>query len=80
MAVKGVEEYLQKIVEDLENSDYSNDKAHLELITDIAQLLRDASLYKFHDFHKDSADAPKMELHQRLLALDHKMQNGDYDN
>ena len=32
------------------------------------------------ELDKDSADAPKMELHRRLLELDAKMQNGDYDN
>ena len=44
------------------------------------RILKDAVDYKFHDFHKDSADAPKMELHRRLLELDAKMQNGEYDN
>lgn len=75
-----IEKYLKELVEELENRDYSKDPNHWHLLADIINLLKDASAYKFHDFHKDSADAPKMELHQRLLELDAKMQNGDYDN
>lgn len=74
------EEYLTKLIEELENKDYSKDPKHWMLLADIIALLKDAADYKFHDFHKDSADAPKMELHKRLLDLDAKMQNGDYDN
>ena len=75
-----MEEYLNKLIKELENKDYSKDPAHWTLLVDIINLLKDAAAYKFHDFHKDSADAPKMELHRRLLELDQKMQNGDYDN
>lgn len=75
-----VDEYLKQFIEQLENKDYSDDPAHLKLIQDLAELLKEAVDYKFHDFHKNSADAPKMYLHQRLLGLDKKMQEGEYDN
>lgn len=75
-----IEKYLEKFIEEIENKDYSKDPAHWALLADILKLLKAAQAYKFHDFHKDSADAPKMELHRRILELDAKMQNGDYDN
>lgn len=75
-----MEEYFKKLIEEIESRDYSKDPNHWALLSDITNLLKDAIAYKFHDFHKDSADAPKMELHRRLLELDAKMQNGDYDN
>lgn len=80
MKNKNIEEYLEKFIEEIENKDYSKDPKHWALLVDLIALLKDAAAYRFHDFHKDSADAPKMELHQRLLELDAKMQNGDYDN
>lgn len=75
-----IEKYLKELVQEIENRDYSKDPNHWALLSDIVNLLKDAAAYKFHDFHKDSADAPKMELHRRLLELDTKMQDGDYDN
>lgn len=75
-----IEKYLKELVEEIENRDYSKDPNHWQLLVDIIALLKDAGAYKFHDYHKDSADAPKMELHRRLLELDAKMQSGDYDN
>lgn len=74
------EEYLKKLIEEIENKDYSKDPSHWALLVDIINLLQDANAYKFHDFHKNSFDLPKMELHKRLLGLDAKMQNGEYDN
>lgn len=73
-------EYLQRLVKDLENKDYTSDPKHLVLIMDLMALLQEALDFKFHDFHQNSADAPKMYLHQRLLELDKKMQDGEYDN
>lgn len=75
-----VEDYLKKVVEDLENADYSDDLNHKKLCMDIAILLNKAIGYKYHDFHKDSFDAPKMSLHRDLLEIDKKMQDGEYDN
>lgn len=75
-----IEKYLNKVIEEIESKDYSDDPAHWLLLADLLKLLKDAASYRFHDFHKDSADAPKMELHQRLLEVDKKMQDGDYDN
>ena len=78
--MKKEEIYFEKLIEEVENKDYSKDPKHWILLVDLVKLLKDAVAYKFHDFHKDSADAPKIELHRRLLELDAKMQNGDYDN
>lgn len=75
-----VNEYLENVVKELEGKDYSDDPAHLLLVQDLLNLLKDAVDFRFHDFHKNSADAPKMELHTRLLELDKKMQEGEYDN
>lgn len=80
MTNKEIEQYVKKFIEGIENQDYSKDQNHWFLLADLIKLLKDATAYKFHDFHKGSADAPKMELHRRLLELDAKMQNGDYDN
>ena len=75
-----IEDYLKKVVEDLENADYSDDPNHKKLRMDIAILLNKAIKYHYHDFHKDSADAPKVSLHTDLLEIDRKMQDGEYDN
>ncbi len=75
-----IEEYLEKLIKEIENKDYSKDPAHWVLLADIIKLLKDAAAYRYHDFHKDSATMPKVELHKRLLELDARMQNGDYDN
>ncbi len=75
-----IEDYLKKIISEIENKDYSKDPKHWLLLSDLIRLLKDAAAYRFHDFHKDSVAAPKIELHIRILELDAKMQNGDYDN
>jgi len=75
-----IDDYLKKVIENLENADYSKDVNHKALCLDLAELLNKAINYRYHDFHKNSFDAPKMKLHTDLLEIDRKMQDGEYDN
>lgn len=74
------QKYLENLVEELENKDYSEDPHHLALVMDLLRLLQDAVDYKFHDFHKNSYATPKLMLNDRLFEINNKMINGEYDN
>lgn len=67
------------LVRDLENSVISN-----EMLPKLNAIIKKAKEGFYHDFDTPIA-TPKMQLHFDLLdagltQIDHKMQNGDYDN
>ena len=63
-----------------ENVATGNDKGHSALITDLRDLLADAENCEFHDQLSTKYPAPKMALHERVLEIDKRMQEGNYDN
>ena len=56
------------------------DKGHERLIEDLKELLKEAENYEFHDFKNTKYATPKVTLHVKLLTIDKKVQNGNYDN
>ncbi len=61
-------------------ADALNDTGHIALITDLKHLFEEAEKGKFHDFHRNGADAPKMALVELLKVLKDATINGKYDN
>lgn len=56
------------------------DQGHLDLIKDIAELLKEVEAFEFHDFKNEKYAAPKMELVMKLGAIMDSAKNGKYDN
>lgn len=73
-----MEEYFEKLLKELENK--PDEAGHYNLLKDIWSLWQDAVNHEFHDFKNDKYPALKMALHEILMKIDQKMQNGEYDN
>ena len=74
-------EYLKKIVEDLEkNPPADKNKGHESLMQDLSELLYEAYHYEFNDFRNKKYDTPKVELRKKLVGLAENVVNGKYDN
>lgn len=56
------------------------DQPHLDLVADLALLLKEASDGEFHDFANEKYAAPKMELERKLSIIRDNVINGKYDN
>lgn len=55
------------------------DKGHLNLISDLEELLAEVENYEYHDFKTERA-TPKMDLVARMDALKDNCIEGRYDN
>jgi hypothetical protein len=74
-------EPLEEMISSMEDeADTLNDSAHVALISDLEDLLKEAKMGLFHDFHRNGADAPKIELVATLDALKDAVISGKYDN
>ena len=56
------------------------DKGHLNLISDLSLLLKEAINFAFHDFKNEKYATPKVELVSRFKMLTEAVMNGNYDN
>lgn len=57
-----------------------NDQGHLNLLTDIKELLFEAESGEFHDFANQKYAMPKVELSNRLHQIRMNVVEGKYDN
>lgn len=74
-------DHFEKMLKDSEDkADALNDKGHLTLILDLEKLLQMAKEGHFHDFHRNGADAPKLELVTVLGSIKDNLIKGLYDN
>lgn len=74
-------EPFEKMISSMEDeADTLNDSAHLQLVSDLEDLVKEAKSGRFHDFHRNGADAPKIELVAALDALKDSTMTGKYDN
>jgi len=81
MSDETVNKYLEVLVKDLESkAEDLQDEGHKHLIVDLTTILSNALIGNYHDFHKNGLPAPKIAMHNELMDIDKKMQNGHYDN
>lgn len=57
-----------------------SDEGHLKLVNDLKDILNRAYDGKYHDFHVNGHDAPKVELVTILESLIHNTKIGKYEN
>lgn len=75
------EAYLQGVLDKAEkDADSLNDEGHSKLTQDLFNVYYRAKIGKYHDFHKNGEDAPKVTLVADLDLLRKNVMNGDYDN
>lgn len=74
---KFFEDMLKKCEEDAESL---SDEGHLRLMSDLRAVVNQAELGKYHDFHRNGYDAPKIALVNILSELITNVKNGNYDN
>lgn len=76
-----VNKMLEDMVKDLETkAEALDDKGHLALVADVKNLLERVLQGKYHDFHANGFDAPKVGLVADLDHLRGNAINGLYDN
>jgi len=74
-------EYLKNLAEDLEkNPPTDTNEGHNKLMTDLADIVKEAHEYQYHDFKNKKYSTPKVALRNRLLQLADNVVNGKYDN
>ena len=78
--MENVNDYLNSIVDQLEKDASLNDKETIELVNDLRVLLENAVSGRYHDYHTNGAELPKMQLNADLDFIKKKMIEGAYDN
>lgn len=75
-----INKYLESMLKEMEeNAEGLTDDGHATLMADLMELIKKAASGRFHDFHKNGAPAPKMELVNELESLIAKVKDGEYD-
>lgn len=80
-ADSNVNDYLRNLANELEtNPPTDTNDGHNKLMTDLADVVKDAHEYQYHDYKNKKYPAPKVALRNRLLQLAENVVNGKYDN
>jgi hypothetical protein len=75
------EEFLKDILrKSEEESESLSDDGHKSLLEDLKNVLAEAVVGKYHDFHRNGAPAPKLQLVGDLQKIIESTKNGTYDN
>lgn len=78
---KTPDDFLKDLLEKSEaEAEQLDDDGHLRLRHDTRELISAAFEGRYHDFHRNGAPAPKMQLVSDLQKLIENTKNGTYDN